>query len=428
MTLIGTDKERWSLFNIEKRGSFVANTQKRICEIKKSVDRMKSISPDALLKLIDSTKALSSYITDNIDNSDLNKLAEISSSDITEGNIVSEAVNNIAYDNVVSIDEKSLLISKVGEEKPVELFEGMKDGVASLTAVFDGIKRYAASFDIKLSTDPDLKLNSSKQTGWTSSTLGSIDDSHHQNIIHGKPASEFLIGPTEYQVSQDIESKSSSSSQLYIETKLSKFSKLSNDETIHLYNCEIVPKNEDDPLARFIRSNLVLLKQLSETTLNMLNFLKQIDVKSIARKKQKMHQEWSEIESRYLKQRIWRKIASGIVKGIRDQKPDFNRLVEEQLPASWTIKVDGRPTPKSEEKLDEKDEQEDAVCMACFNGTSIDDNKILFCDGCNSSLHQVCYGVSEIPEGDFFCDRCRAVQSLATDDDVILTPQEIKEV
>ena len=26
---------------------------------------------------------------------------------------------------------------------------------------------------------------------------------------------------------------------------------------------------------------------------------------------------------------------------------------------------------------------------------------------------QACYGVSEVPEGDFFCDRCRAIQVLA---------------
>lgn len=34
----------------------------------------------------------------------------------------------------------------------------------------------------------------------------------------------------------------------------------------------------------------------------------------------------------------------------------------------------------------------------------------MFCDGCNAAIHQACYGVSEIPEGDFFCDRCRAIQ------------------
>ena len=40
-------------------------------------------------------------------------------------------------------------------------------------------------------------------------------------------------------------------------------------------------------------------------------------------------------------------------------------------------------------------------------------NRIVYCDGCNAAVHQACYGVAEIPEGDFYCDRCRAVQDMA---------------
>ena len=42
--------------------------------------------------------------------------------------------------------------------------------------------------------------------------------------------------------------------------------------------------------------------------------------------------------------------------------------------------------------------------------------KPLACDGCNASVHEICYGVHEIPEGDFYCDRCRKVQELVADE------------
>ena len=51
-------------------------------------------------------------------------------------------------------------------------------------------------------------------------------------------------------------------------------------------------------------------------------------------------------------------------------------------------------------------DDDDAVCGVCFDGTTYDDNAVVFCDLCNVAIHQRCYGVDKIPEGDFFCDRC----------------------
>jgi len=80
--------------------------------------------------------------------------------------------------------------------------------------------------------------------------------------------------------------------------------------------------------------------------------------------------------------------------------------------------VTGRPTAEqTAAAAEEQDEpHEDAVCMCCFDGTSVEGNRILFCDGCNATLHQVCYGVHTIPEGDFYCDRCQYIQLLAAGD------------
>jgi PHD-finger/PHD-zinc-finger like domain len=128
-------------------------------------------------------------------------------------------------------------------------------------------------------------------------------------------------------------------------------------------------------------------------------------------------EEWAAIESLYLKQRTWRKVASTAARGMRDHSSDFNKMVHDTVPASWVIRVDGRP-PLQDQVVEEEDKevQEDSVCMCCFDGSSLEGNRIMFCDGCNAAVHQACYGVSEIPEGDFFCDRCRAVQVMADED------------
>jgi hypothetical protein len=101
-----------------------------------------------------------------------------------------------------------------------------------------------------------------------------------------------------------------------------------------------------------------------------------------------------------------------MAKGIRDQRSDFNKPVEEAVPASWAIETKGRPTAAAAAAAEPEEPAEDAVCMVCFNGVSDDINCILFCDGCNAALHQACYGVGEIPEGDFFCERCRTVTEM----------------
>lgn len=51
------------------------------------------------------------------------------------------------------------------------------------------------------------------------------------------------------------------------------------------------------------------------------------------------------------------------------------------------------------------------VCMVCFDGSTDEKNLIVYCDGCNMSVHMDCYGIQDA-EADFCCDRCTKLREL----------------
>ena len=51
-------------------------------------------------------------------------------------------------------------------------------------------------------------------------------------------------------------------------------------------------------------------------------------------------------------------------------------------------------------------------CSVCQLDVSTEENKLVYCDGkgCSVAVHQFCYGITTVPEGEWFCKPCKSGQ------------------
>ncbi|CAK7268901.1 origin recognition complex subunit 4 [Sporothrix epigloea] len=54
----------------------------------------------------------------------------------------------------------------------------------------------------------------------------------------------------------------------------------------------------------------------------------------------------------------------------------------------------------------DSDTSDDEVCAICSKPDSEPPNEIVFCETCDLAVHQQCYNIPHIPEGDWFCKNC----------------------
>lgn len=90
----------------------------------------------------------------------------------------------------------------------------------------------------------------------------------------------------------------------------------------------------------------------------------------------------------------------------------------EDLPKIPSAKKRAAKTPRLTKAQKEQEKYDEIVCEICSKPDSEAPNEIILCDNCDFAVHQRCYDIAEIPEGDWLCKSC-------SQEDVLATPSKL---
>lgn len=89
-----------------------------------------------------------------------------------------------------------------------------------------------------------------------------------------------------------------------------------------------------------------------------------------------------------------------------------NILTDLEYDSVWPVKFTKHLIKKNEERqnlsttYEVPEDPDDVVCQVCNDGDYEDYDLIVYCSSCTLTVHQSCYGIVTIPEGDWLCNVC----------------------
>lgn len=117
-----------------------------------------------------------------------------------------------------------------------------------------------------------------------------------------------------------------------------------------------------------------------------------------------LHEELTETESKFLPS-LWSLLQYSYEERKNYELASKQRSQQKQVLKQYNNLLQRRlEEQKAMERLQEQ--EENAVCDICYDGESTGENRIIFCDSCDISVHQGCYGIEKVPSGDWFCHAC----------------------
>ncbi|KAK3390935.1 origin recognition complex subunit 4 C-terminus-domain-containing protein [Podospora didyma] len=84
-------------------------------------------------------------------------------------------------------------------------------------------------------------------------------------------------------------------------------------------------------------------------------------------------------------------------KALEEEEPEESKKGDAEV----EVQIGESGTEESDD-----DEEDGEVCSICAKPDSVPGNEIVFCEICDMAVHQKCYGLAVIPEGDWICRNC----------------------